>query len=111
MLEHSIEFMPASFGGFLNVSSNVKFICNPQDEPGKRIREIYINDQLIDLDKTYTISMSSFLAAGGDDYKMLKELTKLGEFDTIENLIIKYITMHGIQEEDYKLGRIICETI
>lgn len=109
MLEHSIEFMPASFGGFLNVSSNVKFICNPQDEPGKRIKEIYINDRLIDLDKTYTISMSSFLAAGGDDYKILKELTKLKEFDTIENLIIKYITAHGIQEEDYKLGRIICE--
>ena len=109
MLEHSVEFVPASFGGFLSISSNIQFIYNLSLPAKNRIKEIYINNELLDLEKKYSISMSSFIAAGGDDYTMLTNLKKLGEFDTIENIIIKYINEYGIQEKDYKLGRIITE--
>lgn len=107
MLEHSVEFVPAAFGGFLTVSSNVQFIYNTLNKPKHRIEVICINNELLDDNKIYTISMSSFLAAGGDDYQMLKGLKKVGEFDTIENIFVQYINEKGINEKDYKLGRII----
>ena len=107
MFEHSIEFIPDSFGGFLSVSSNVKIIYNSNNVPKQRIKEIYINNELLDINKTYTIAMPSFLAAGGDDYIMLKNIILINEFDTIENLVIKYINEYSIQEKDYQLGRLI----
>lgn len=106
MLEHSVEFVPASFGGFLSVSSNLKFYFDSKRPPGNRIINIYINDKLIE-NKTYTISMTSFLAAGGDDYQIFKSLKKVTNCDTVENIIIKYINLQGINEKDYMLGRII----
>lgn len=107
MLEHSVEFVPESFGGFLSVSANIKFSFIPNNESRNRIKEIYINNELIDYDKIYTIGMSSFIAAGGDDYQMLKGLKKINEFDTVENIVIKYIKEVGINKEAYQLGRII----
>lgn len=107
MFEHSVEFVPASFGGFLSVSSNVKLSFDPSKQPGQRISSIYIDDELIDDDKFYTVSLSSFLVAGGDDYKMLIGSKKIKEFDSVENIVVKFINECGINRTDYQLGRII----
>ena len=107
MFEHSIEFTPASFGGFLSVSSNVKIICNLNNPPKQRVQQIYINNQLLDNNNIYIISMTNFIAAGGDDYSMLKDLKLVNTYDTLEKILINYFTQKGINEEDYKLGNLI----
>ena len=104
MFEHSIEFVPAAFGGFLSVSSNVKIIYDVN-----KICEIYINNELLDLDKTYTLAISEFLAVGGDDYTMLKQLKKVNTYDTIEKILVKYFNSNDIQP--YSLGRLINKAI
>lgn len=107
MFEHSLEFIPASFGGFLSVSSNVKIIYNSNNLPKNRIKQIYINNELLDNNKIYTISMTNFIAAGGDDYSMLKNLKCIKSYTTIEKILINHFTTKGINSKDYQLGRLI----
>lgn len=109
MFEHSLEFIPASFGGFLSVSSNVKIIYNSNNLPKKRIKRIYINNELLDNNKIYTISMTNFIAAGGDDYSMLKNIKCIKSYTTIEKILINHFTTKGINSKDYQLGRLISE--
>ena len=107
MLEHSIEYVPASFGGFLHISSNLKFIYDPSMNKNNRIKEIYINNQLIDMNKIYTITITDFMYIGGDAYYMLIDLEKIGECGFSNEIFIKYLNDIDVKEQSFKLGRII----
>lgn len=106
MLEHSVEYVPASFGGFLHCSSNLKFSYNPAAEKYNKISEIYIKNELIDMDKIYTIAITDFMYIAGDAYDMIKGLEKVGECDFSNEIFIKYLNEVKINEESFKLGRI-----
>ena len=106
MLEHSVMTAPyESFGGFLHVSG-LTFSYKPSLSCDK-VSNIYVNNEPLDEDKTYTVAMTDFQAVGGDDYTMFKDLVKLGDYGALEDNFIQYITQYGINEEDYKLGNIV----
>ena len=103
MLEHSVEYYPASFGGFLNVS-NVTFSYDPTQPGGSRVKEIFVGGTPLDNEKTYTIALVDFQTAGGDGYDMLKGLKIVGELGTCDEILADYINQCGMK--DYAVGRI-----
>ena len=103
MLEHSVEYYPASFGGFLSVSG-MTFSYDPTQPPKQRVKEISIGGQPLDEDKIYTIALESFMTAGGDDYKMLTDLRIIGEYGNYEDAFINYLNEVGMK--GYEVGRI-----
>ena len=96
MLEHSVEYYPASFGGFLNVSG-MTFTYDSNAPAGSRVKKILIGGQNIDENKIYTIAMSDFQKAGGDGYGMLKNLKVIGQFGFTEDCLVDYINKIGIK--------------
>lgn len=106
MLEHSVEYAPASFGGFLHCSSNLKFSYNPSVGKYNKISEIYIKNELINMDKIYTVTITDFMYIAGDAYDMIKGLEKIGECGFSNEIFIKYLNEVKIDEESFKLGRI-----
>ena len=103
MLEHSVEFYPASFGGFLDVSG-MTFSYDPSKPAKHRVEKILIDGQPLDDNKTYTIALIDFQTEGGDDYTMLKGLKIVGEFGTIDEILAEYLNQVGIR--NIAVGRI-----
>lgn len=103
MLEHSVEYYPATFGGFLNVS-NMTFSYDPTQPAKHRVKEISIGGEPLDENKTYTIALLDFQTAGGDGYTMLTGLKIVGEFGTCDEVLADYINQVGMK--GYELGRI-----
>lgn len=102
-LEHSVEYVPAAFGGFMNVSG-MTFDLDKKAPGGQRISNVKINGQPLDLQKKYTVAMNDFTAAGGDGYTMLKGARMLGVYGAMEDIVVEYIRTHGVQ--DIAVGRI-----
>ena len=103
MLEHSVEFYPASFGGFLDVSG-LTFSYDPS-KPGKhRVQDIFVDGQPLDENKTYTIALADFQTLGGDGYDMLKGLKIVGEFGTFDEILADYLNQVGMS--GIEVGRI-----
>lgn len=103
MLEHSVEYYPSSFGGFLNVSG-ITFSYDPSKPPKHRVEEIFINGQPLDEVKTYTIALTDFQISGGDGYDMLKGLKIVGEFGNYDEIFLDYLNEVGIS--GIEVGRI-----
>lgn len=103
MLEHSVEYYPASFGGFLDVSG-LTFSYDPTQPGGHRVKEISIGSQPLDDNKTYTIALADFQTYGGDDYTMLKGAKIVGELGTFDEVFADYLNQVGMK--DYAVGRI-----
>ena len=103
MLEHSIEYYPASFGGFLDVSG-MTFSYDPSQPGGSRVKEILIGGQPLDESKTYTIALNDFQSAGGDGYSMLTNLKIVGELGTCDEILTDYLNRVGMNE--IEMGRI-----
>ena len=103
MLEHSVEYYPASFGGFLDVSG-LTFSYDPTQPGGHRVKEISIGGQPLDDNKTYTIALADFQTYGGDDYTMLKGAKIVGELGTFDEVFADYLNQVGMK--DYAVGRI-----
>ena len=103
MLEHSVEFYPASFGGFLDVSG-MTFSYDPSMPPKHRVKEIFVGEQPLDEDKTYTIALGDFQTAGGDGYTMLTNLKIVGEYGTFDEILSEYLNKVGMS--GIEVGRI-----
>lgn len=103
MLEHSVEYYPASFGGFMTVSG-MTFSYDPTQPGGSRVKEIFVGGKPLDEKKIYTIALTDFQLAGGDDFTMLKGLKVTGQFGSCEEIFIKYLNEVGMR--DYAVGRI-----
>ena len=106
ILEHSVEFSPAAFGGFLHISKNVKFTYDINAEPRHRVKQVLINNTPLNMTDTYVLSISEFMAIGGDDYPIFNPDTLIKTFESTESMVIKYLTTADIDENDYALGRI-----
>ena len=103
MLEHAVFAYPASFGGFLDISG-MTYSYDPTQMIGHRVSEIYIGDELLDENKTYTMASNDFLFSGGDDYDMLNGLKIVGEFETCEEVLADYLNQVGM--DGIEVGRI-----
>ena len=103
ILEHSVEYVPESFGGFMNVSG-MTFDLDKKAPGGNRVSNVKINGQPLDLQKKYTVAVNDFMAAGGDNFTMMKETKMLGVYGAMEDVVVEYIRTHGIKDID--VGRI-----
>lgn len=103
MLEHSVNYYPYPFGGFLNVSG-ITFAFDPTRPQGQRVENILVNGEPLDENKIYTIATTDFTATGGDGYEMLKNAKKLDEFNAIDEILADYLNKVGVK--NVELGRI-----
>ncbi len=96
MLEHSVEYLPAPFGGFLQVSG-LTFTLDKSAKARKRVTAVRIGNAPLEPDKLYTLAVNDFNAAGGDGYTMLKAAKVVGEYGTMEEIFAAYLNQQGIQ--------------
>ncbi|MEW6685047.1 MAG: bifunctional UDP-sugar hydrolase/5'-nucleotidase [Candidatus Edwardsbacteria bacterium] len=89
--------------------SGVKIVWNPNFPEGKRLCEVRVGDELLNLDKTYTFVTSDYLARGAIGYTILVELSParssaVGGADkkdaylgglTLREALIEYIKKHS----------------
>lgn len=67
-LEHGVSAVGQEEGRFPQVSG-LAFTYSVSAPPGSRIREVFINCEVLDPDKDYIVATNDFMAAGGDGYK------------------------------------------
>ena len=103
MLEHSVNYYPYPFGGFLTVSG-ITFAFDPTRPQGQRVENIFVNGEPLDEDKIYTIATTDFTATGGDGYEMLKNAKKLDEFESVDNVLTEYL--NKVDMKNIEVGRI-----
>jgi len=80
-LEHGVN---GKGGGRFPQVSGMRITYCPQGEPGKRLREVRVGMELLEMDNTYLLATNDFLAAGGDGYSSFVQ--GLEEGSKIENL-------------------------
>ncbi len=104
-LENGVQFYPAPEGLFPHVAG-LRFEFNPANEVGNKVTKVTLaNGEALDLAKTYTLATNDFMAAGGDDYGMLKGKKTINEYESLEELLGQYIQENGITHSDVD-GRI-----
>ena len=69
----------------MGLSNNVTVTYDPNGEQGARIKQVMINDEVLDPAKDYTIALSTFLIDEGDGFfkaGAIKDITDVGYMDT-----------------------------
>lgn len=103
MLELSVQYLPATFGGFLDVSG-MTFTVDTKAPAGQRVSDVKVQGQPLAESKSYTVAVNDFTAAGGDGYDMLKGAQVQGEFGPLEDIFVEYLQKNGLQ--GIEVGRI-----
>lgn len=118
-LEMGVRKLPDYSGGFLQVSG-VRFSVNASipssvvtDENGnfvsvegqRRVSNVMVGDEALDLDKTYTVASHAYmLLQGGDGMVMFKDANVLLESVMLDNqALIEYVTedLKGVIGQEY----------
>ena len=74
-LEHGVSAIADDAGRFPQVSG-IRFTYSPSAPVGQKVREVYINNSPLFMDKEYIVATDDFLAAGGDGYKAFGEAVR-----------------------------------
>lgn len=93
-LAHGTGDYPAEKGAFPHVAG-MTFTLNAGTEPAKRITDVKINGQAIDMNMTYSVVTNDFMAAGGDGYTMFKPYPVVKEYNTLMDTLLSYIAEEG----------------
>jgi 5'-nucleotidase len=97
VIENGVDEYPAAKGAFPHIAGmTAKF--DSTKEAGKRVTEIKIAGEMIDLTKTYTMATNDFLVAGGDGYKMLVGKKVVAEFGAMDEVLIDYMNTMGFDK-------------
>jgi len=93
-LEHSVEFLPATAGSFLQVGG-ITFDVDISEAKGSRVSNIMVSNEPIDMTREYTVALNNFLGAGGDNYSMLVGSPILVEYPALDEILVEYIRLHS----------------
>ncbi len=74
-LEHGVSGIEQKEGRFLQVSG-LSFTYDPGMPQGSRVMDVFVDGAKIDINGTYTVCTNDFLAAGGDGYRVFREVLK-----------------------------------
>ncbi|KAK7959018.1 5'-nucleotidase [Apiospora aurea] len=97
------QFNGKTLGGFVQVSRGVKVEYNPQNEAGKRLVRLTVNDKPVDMQAEYGVVTIDFVATGGDN--ILEPVEGIVILDTMDEVLVDYIQAKN--PVDFKLeGRI-----
>ncbi|MDO5062732.1 MAG: 5'-nucleotidase C-terminal domain-containing protein [Peptostreptococcaceae bacterium] len=93
-LEHGTNEYPNEKGAFPHVGG-VTFTLRVNAPVGKRVTDVKIGGQPIDLNKTYKVATNDFMAAGGDGYTMFKPYPSKAEYNTLMDTLLDYVKKVG----------------
>lgn len=96
-LEHGTGEYPNEKGAFPHVAG-VTFTLRINAPAGKRVADVKIAGQPIDMDKMYKVATNDFMAAGGDGYDMLKKYPIKAEYNTLMDTLLDYVKKLGTVE-------------
>jgi 5'-nucleotidase/UDP-sugar diphosphatase len=81
--------VPAGSGAFPQVSEGVRLAINSQTQ---RVERLTIQGKPVDPERTYSIATNSYLAGGGDGYKILLETLHRYDTSTFQrDVLVEYI--------------------
>lgn len=94
VLEHATDAYPNVEGKFPQVSG-ITFKIDMSKEKGSRVTDIMVNGQKLDLNKTYVVATSDFIANGGDGYPVFKTAKLLNEFGGQDEVLMNHLKKHN----------------
>ncbi|NBG89414.1 bifunctional metallophosphatase/5'-nucleotidase [Isachenkonia alkalipeptolytica] len=103
-LEIGASDYPEPKGAFLQISG-ASYEIDTSAEYGERIKNVMVDDEPIDLEKSYLVATNDFVAAGGDGYELFAEMELVTELHALDEVVITYIQELGVVEMDTE-GRI-----
>jgi 5'-nucleotidase len=87
----------------LGVSSNFVYTYDPLAAPGARITGIQVNGEPIDPAGTYTVTVNSFLASGGDNFFTFAQGTNRADSGKVDLAsMVDYFEANPVVDPDYK---------
>jgi len=95
-IENGISAYPDTSGAFPQVAG-IKFSFDESQDAGGRITSAVIAGKDIDPLQSYELVTNDFLAAGGDNYKMLTGKRIVAEYGTMDEVFLKYINTMEIK--------------
>ncbi|MBB6217223.1 5'-nucleotidase [Anaerosolibacter carboniphilus] len=104
-LEHGVDAYPEQAGHFAQVAG-VTYKFNPNKPAGQRVTEAMVGGEKLDVNKTYKVATNDFMAAGGDKYDMFKGTPTLGQYPSLDEILIDYIAAKGTADAKVE-GRIV----
>ncbi len=96
-LENGVSQVEKGAGRFPQVSG-ISFAFDASAEPGKRVSEVMVGDQPLDLDKVYRVATNDYMLGGGDGYVALgggNVVVNAGNGDLMANDVIEYVAKTG----------------
>jgi 2',3'-cyclic-nucleotide 2'-phosphodiesterase (5'-nucleotidase family) len=97
-LENGVSRVENLGGGFLQVSG-MQYSYNPDKPVGKRVGDIIVNQEPLNLHKTYLVAMPSYIFNGGDGYTMFSEselIVDASNARTDAEVLIEYAKKLGV---------------
>jgi len=107
-LNHGVSQLPGGAGQFPQLSG-VTMKVNVAAPAGRRVSDVRVNGQPIDLMKTYTVALPDYVMSGGDGYAMFqgqKVLVDAQSGDLMVLALEKYIAKRGTVSPSIE-GRIV----
>lgn len=92
MLEHGFSAYPSQEGRFPQISG-IRLIVDASAQPNRRISQISINGNPLDLNEDYKIAFTNYMYGGGDDFNVCKKYQLTSE--TIEGVSIIVVLQNG----------------
>jgi 5'-nucleotidase len=89
-LENGLSAYPESLGGFPHIAG-MKVTFDPSKEKGSRVMTVTVKDKPLIKEAMYVLATNDFMAAGGDNYTMLKDFPIFGEFGTLDEAVVQYM--------------------
>ena len=96
-LENGVSEYEQHTGRFPAVSG-LDLTFDPSRSPGDRVISVKVGGKPLSLDRTYTLAVNEFIAAGGDGYAMLIKAPRLIGLQTSEllvNHVVEYLSGSG----------------
>ncbi|MCB2109779.1 bifunctional metallophosphatase/5'-nucleotidase [Albidovulum sp.] len=96
-LENGVSQVEKGAGRFPQVSG-ISFAFDASAEPGKRVSEVMVGDQPLDMDKVYKVATNDYMLGGGDGYGALgggKVIVNAGNGNLMANDVIDYVAGMG----------------
>lgn len=89
-IENGIKSLPDVSGAYCHIAG-MTFTYDESKAPGSRVTGIKIDGTPLVPDKNYKLVTNDFIAAGGDEYTMFDGAKVLGEYGTMDEIVISYL--------------------
>ena len=96
-IANGLSRLPNPSGRFPQVSG-LAIEADASRPPGSRVLSVKVGDAPLDLTRTYTLATNDFMARGGDDYTMFRDIEPVlpvADSPTLAYEVIDYVVSIG----------------